>query len=236
MPTIKFTDITGEVPEIFYPTPAKVSIPEWIKNLRPYFSDEEEEKSLKFKIFGTGTTNQTAKRCIPMLDAVMSGYIIYLPQDVKVSEFEGDTYFDWANGLGIGFHDPRQLSTHSVSHSNMKIPKMHNPWSIETPAGYSCLFLPHINSEETTIKPFSGVVDTDMYTAPVNFPFQLQEGFTGVIPAGTPVVQVIPFKREAWKMELNSGSEKKILRNMKSIFSVYRDAYRNMFWSKKDYS
>jgi hypothetical protein len=43
--------------------------------------------------------------------------------------------------------------------------------------------------------PFSilpGIVDADHFKLSVQFPFLLQAGFEGVIPAGTPVAQIIP--------------------------------------------
>lgn len=82
-----------------------------------------------------------------------------------------------------------------------------------------------------------GIVDTDKYASPVNFPFILNDiKFTGLIPAGTPIAQVIPFKRDSWKM--NFGSEKEITASIKSDKTLKRkffDVYRNTFWSSKDF-
>ena len=42
----------------------------------------------------------------------------------------------------------------------------------------------------------SGVVDTDAFPTPVNFPFVVTAGDgVHVLPKGTPLVQVIPFRR-----------------------------------------
>lgn len=82
-----------------------------------------------------------------------------------------------------------------------------------------------------------GIVDTDKYASPVNFPFILNDiKFTGLIPAGTPIAQVIPFKRDSWRM--NFGSEKEITASIKSDKTLKRkffDVYRNTFWSSKDF-
>ena len=43
------------------------------------------------------------------------------------------------------------------------------------------------------------MVDTDKYPIPVHFPFLLKKNFEGLIKQGTPIIQVIPFKRESWK-------------------------------------
>ena len=50
---------------------------------------------------------------------------------------------------------------------------------------------------ESVFTIMDGIVDTDSYNALVNFPFFLNDwSYEGLIPAGTPMAQVIPFKRE----------------------------------------
>lgn len=229
MPTIKFTDITGQVPKHLYPVPGKQSIPEWLKNLTPYLGKE-------FQPTGPNQTNQTAKRCVPMLDAVMTGYTIRLPHDLAITEEEGAPYYTWPTGLGIEFHSPSQVSTHEAGQRGYAIPKIMNPWGIQTPPGYSSLFIPVLNGDPSPITPFAGVVDTDTYVTPVNFPFILEPDFNGIVHAGTPIVQVIPFRRESWRMEVTDGNTDEINRVKATLKTVFRNAYRNMWWVRKDYS
>ena len=218
MPTIKFTDTTGLVPEDYYPVPSKFHIPEWLKRLAPY-SDEKQN-------------DQTAKRCIPLLDAVMSGYTIVTTEDIKVEQTETTPFYRWANGLGVDFHQLDQVSTHSRGHT--PIPKWLNPWSIQTPRGYSCLFVPPLNSDGLAFTPFAGIVDTDTYLPVVNFPFVLSDpSFEGLVPAGTPIVQVIPFQREAWTMETAVGNTEEVTRAMRRLRSVFKNGYRRLFHQPK---
>ena len=109
-------------------------------------------------------------------------------------------------------------------------------WSIKTPKGYSCLFVQPFHRESIfTIMP--GVVDTDLYTGPVNFPFVLNDpNFEGLIPRGTPIAQVIPFKRDDWYMEF--GKEKEINEQsdtVKNLRTLFFDSYKTMFRQKKQY-
>ena len=82
-----------------------------------------------------------------------------------------------------------------------------------------------------------GVVDTDQYDSPVNFPFVLNDWkFEGLIPAGTPMAQVIPFKRESWKMsigdmEQRQNQEKTTVNLRTRLF----DSYKNQFRQPKEY-
>lgn len=236
MPLIKFTDTTGGVPESFQPIPAKFAIPKWLKELSPYFSVNESDVKPGFQIFNDAETNQTAKRCLPMVDAVMAGYVLPLTYDINISEVDGFPNFEWRGGMGVGFHSPKQISTHSFVSLNQNIPKILNPWAIETPSGYSCLFISHLNSDDKIIEPFAGIVDTDRYFAPVHFPFLLKKGWTGLLEAGSPVVQVIPFKRESWTMEIHSGETPKILKSANTVFTTFRNAYRKTAWKRKDFS
>jgi hypothetical protein len=80
-------------------------------------------------------------------------------------------------------------------------------------------------------------VDTDTYKAPVNFPFVLNDvKWQGLIPAGTPMVQVIPIKRDSWEHEIGSDKERqeqnKITAQLKTLFF---NSYKRQFWSRKEY-
>ena len=222
MPEIIFTDTTGVVSEDYYPKPSKMALPKWLKNLQPYYDDRGAEK-------------QTGKRCIPMLDASMAGYTIFLTEDIMIDQTETEPVFRWPSGLGIGFHGPKQVGDHGpAAHA---IPKWMSPWSMKTPKGYSCLFTPPLNGDKPSMLAFTGIVDTDTYFEVVNFPFMLANNkFEGIINAGTPLVQVFPFKRDEWNMKIEVGNTEEIKRSRNKLKSVFTDGYRNMFWSKKSYS
>ncbi len=224
MPTIRFQDTTREISEHFYPKPSKFFIPEWLKNLAPYVDAEK--------------NYSTAKRCLPMMDAVMFGYTMVTTEDIRVNQLGAgmEPAYEWSFGHGIEFHEPEQLITHMQVDDNTRIAKYVSPWTIRTPEGYSCLFVSPLNSDNLTFVPFSGVVDTDTYDVPVAFPFLLSpKDFQGVVPAGTPIAQVIPFRRESWDHvveDLDIETDKKAYRFVKSMF---KNVYRNYFRQEKSF-
>jgi hypothetical protein len=58
------------------------------------------------------------------------------------------------------------------------------------------------------IEPFSGVVDTDRYPSPVNFPFvPIGDDGVHILPKGTPLVQVIPFARAPVEADVRAETE-----------------------------
>jgi hypothetical protein len=111
-----------------------------------------------------------------------------------------------------------------------------NPWSIRTPDGYSALFVQPFH-RESIFAILPGIVDTDTYFAPVNFPFVLNDvAFEGLIPKGTPIAQVIPFKRESWTMAIGDAQEFVDLHKVTGQLATKAvDRYKSMFWMRKDY-
>jgi len=223
---IVFTNVTGV--DIEQPQPASKFIPDWYKNMESYIGGEKKPTS-------EGKTNSTIKRCMPVFDAMTSGYIITSPADVYVRIREGQQYFEWSALSLIGFHP----ITQAPDHPNRKphaYPKWMNPWAIKTSKGYSTLFVQPFHRESVfTILP--GIVDTDNYIAPVNLPMVINDpNFEGLIPQGTPIAQVIPFKREDWEMSIGSEEDlKEQNRVLQKLHIKFFDRYKSMFWNRKEY-
>ena len=230
---IKFTDTMG-VSEEYSPKPSSFFIPDWYKKLESYMDGEKKPN-------GKGSTSGTVKRCMPVFDAITAGYIIVSAADVFVSQRENEEgtmspYYEWSSYNLIDFHQIKQMPEHPKRNGHMSYPKWMNPWAIKTPKGYSSLFVQPMHRESPfTILP--GVVDTDTYTAPVNFAFVLNDiNFEGLIPAGTPIAQVIPFKRDAWQMSLGSQAdfiEQQQVTNR--LYTKFFDRYKSMFRQPKEY-
>jgi hypothetical protein len=232
MPKIIFTKVKDFFisPE-YYPAPSKKYLPDWYKNIDGYLSD-------KPKGLVEGLPAATIKKCLPVFDVLTSGYIIPTFSDLHIEKQEGVTTISTPNSTStIDWHGNKQFTNHPFSMQTEGAPKFMSPWSIKTPKGYSCLFINPVHGSNPYFTIFEGIVDTDEYRNPVNFPFTLKyENFEGLIPAGTPVVQVIPFKREKWKMK--EGGKVEILEAWQShgkLKSVFYEAYKKLFWSSKSF-
>lgn len=236
MNSIVFTDTMG-VPEEFTPKPASQFIPIWYKDMSSYIGDEK-------KPSGTGQTTATIKRCMPVFDSITHGYIITTYCDIWVSQKEEVQedgtlliipYYEWPSFNAIEFHPVIQAPKHPMG-NGMPYPKLINPWAIKTPLGYSTLFIPPVH-RENVFSVLPGVVDTDTYTASVNFPMVLTEkNFEGLVPAGTPIVQVVPFKRDSWNMSVGTSKDleeqKKITTKLRTRFF---DSYKSQYRQVKEY-
>jgi hypothetical protein len=218
-------------------------VPDWYKDLESYSNGKKQPT-------GNGEISSTIKRCMPVFDAIVSGYIIVSHTDVYISQKEvvekdnsfpshNIPYYEWPFYNPIAFHPTFQVYNYPGQNKMPKAasyPKWLNPWGIKTPPGYSTMFVSPLH-RESIFTIMAGVVDTDLYTAPVNFPFVLNDwGFEGLIPAGTPIAQVIPFKRESWKMEI--GSKKDIIDQNKVTLKLktrFFDSYKTFFRQVKEY-
>jgi hypothetical protein len=221
------------LPDIYKsPQPAKSLIPNWYK-IAPANINREE-----FKLLPNGKRNGTFKKCVPFMDAMTSGYIVSLPCDVLVVKDEkGNQGFQWTV-------DGHIVSTHSKDeHPGFPIPDDYSKtvftwighYIVKTPKGTSSLFTHPINRKDLPFSVITGVVDTDSYLAPVDSPFLIKKDFTGIIEKGTPVCQIIPFKRENWISATVKISKKELNNWMNGYMSKLLSAYKNSVWSKKEY-
>jgi len=227
MKKITFTNVLGL--DFFPPKPAVKEVPEWYRNTPEYVSDEGK------KVPNDGSSPHTIKKCVPVFDAITAGYILYTQVDVQITQQDGFPYYLWSDQNALSFHPIIQAPLHPLK-KEAPYPKWNNPYAITTPPGYSVLFTQPMH-RESVFTILDGIVDTDTYKAPVNFPFVLNNiKWEGLIPAGTPMAQVIPFKRESWEHKIGSDKERieqdRITRKLKTLFF---NSYKRQYWSRKEY-
>ena len=226
-----------------YPTPVKLNIPEWYKKL---------EHTLE---------NKTIKGCMPFLDTLTSGYLLKIPQDFHVrhnvkdihnlkDSFQTFGLHDQSQNLydkginlnsGVDVHSLKQVEGSPFIEKNKNLPfyKILNPWRIKTQKGYSCLFVPPLNNSDDRFSIISGIVDTDTFPNEINFPIIINGDKYPVlettIKKGTPYVQIIPFKRDSWKMSLKKRKQKEI-QNSRLFYGLkLLNIYKDKYWNKKSW-
>jgi hypothetical protein len=214
----------------YKPVPAKTQIPNWYKNTTSYLDNVKE---IKFD----ENTQATIKKCMPVFDSISAGYLIKTNCDIFINKVEEGFTFRWPSGPGLEFHPKHQLPLYPNAKTK-EVPKWLNPWIIQTPKGYSVLIVNPMHRDESPIRILEGIVDTDTFMTTINFPFMVvDENFSGFIPAGTPIAQVIPFKRESWKHSFGGDKERDMAKEtLKQIRSFFYDAYKNIFRSTKEFN
>lgn len=219
-----------------HPVPAAKAIPSWYKNIPPMTVGDGGYKNL-----------MTVKKCVPFLDALTTGYILPLQADIAfIINDNGDFILHPSEGKDINpvsYHNVNQLTYTPLQDKypfckGKDIMKWQSPWFISTPPGWSCIFTSPLNHFETRFKIIDGIVDTDSYKLIVNFPF-FWTGFEvgeHIIKKGTPMVQVIPFKREELKMDVSvlTDEDKKEIDLQQGKFALdVQDHYREKHWHKR---
>jgi len=82
----------------------------------------------------------------------------------------------------------------------------------------------------------NAIIDTDGWPITGPVPFVIKKGFSGLIPAGTPIYQMLFIKRDNWNSEQGEYDK---LYNKKIEFSVrkfLKDGYKKQIWSRKEYN
>lgn len=220
------------------PEPASRFLPAWYKKMSATINNDD---ALKF-----GHSNTTIKKCMPVFDLITAGYIIPAPCDI---------YIDATNPERLSWSIPQTLlpfqadmfASHAPEqYSEMPIDKgrYHKDllrifpfWAVGTVSGYSTMFLQPQYSDPTPLVAMQAIVDTDSFISDGHLSFLVEKDFKGVIKQGTPLVQVVPFKRESWQMEIadvDEASQKMKSQRLK-VRSTFVNAYKDKFRTKKDY-
>lgn len=220
------------------PVPAKKLLPEWYKNSpRRTYGDTVDGIAKD----GAVVSNLSIKGCMPFLDSLTTGYMFVTPADVEVRLDEnGEFYFKWLVSYSpIGFHSEEQKAgIPRISEHEFGLPKWHSGWIINTPKGYSTLFTHPLNRNDLPFRTFSGVVETDRHDIEVNFPFQMleQKEYPFIIPAGTPIAQIFPFKRTDWISIEQKGDEENYRKSFDKLKATIINRYRDYTWIAKKYN
>lgn len=219
---ITFSHSVDAVIDNFPPVLAKKFLPDWYKNLEQIGQDSE----------------ASIKNCIPVQDMATSGYIIR-------NSFEFELKAETANEIEscpFRANNESYIKHHTHYQCPIEIEgikkdyfKINHGWSIKTPPGYSCLFLQPFYFFNENFQLLPAIVDTDSYNSPVLFPGYLKTNKIVSVQPGDPLMQVIPFKRDNWTIQIekiNPGFTKFDFWIRKKLDNIYK----KNFHSKKKYN
>lgn len=226
-PTLVFRcpkELEGLIPA---PIPASQGLPDWLRTM----------PAQAFNAV-VNADDDTVKRCPPFVDAMTAGFLIPLMCDVQVENGEFSWEMDLPAAAGprspIAFHDGAQVTGTPLFQPDRFLLKFANPWTIQAPEGYALLFTHPANRFDLPFMTLTGMVDCDRYhDACIHFPARwCDEGFSGVLPKGTPVAQCFPIRREAWGFQTTALTKPEteraadLLGDMAREKGVYRKRFR----------
>lgn len=215
------------------PTPSKLHVPDWYKK-SPRFLDGSNAPAITTEDYG----NLGIKTCIPFIDGLTSGYTAVLWQDIVVTQRGGFPDITWNI-------KPDVMKSRSYEGlENFPVPEGHNispfvwksPFIVQTPPGYSVIISHPVNRFDLPFTTLSAVVDSDKVLTAGHYPFYMKEGFEGVIKAGTPIYQIMPFKRDNWDSEVDNSLREANGKRTYDTLSRLMGYYKNNVWAKKKFN
>jgi hypothetical protein len=218
------------------PYPASKSLPQWFRDEDPYESISDAPADGKIHVRNR-ITNATFKKCVPLLDAMLAGYIIPLWSDVEVVEgIVPGIYWKTTHDVFKTHGSHTKKITPPVGY-NAQVFKYMNCWIPQTPKGYSCLITSPFGYNDLPFKAIPAIVDTDKSTVDIVFPIWVKDNFSGIVEKGTPIVQIIPFKRDDWDSTFDyyeNGEYYNVVEDKNYNTTIVGHYLKNV-WSKKKF-
>ena len=233
------------------PSPTQSVIPDWYKDADRFakMPNGEYYKAPKevCPFPKEGTTDDygkipTWKACPAIMDGFSTGYVFKTPCDL--------TFTKNSEGIiNVKIDDPlcKDFCTQRTPMPQFEHPlgyyEHHFAWSadwgLELPEGYSALFMTPMNRLDLPFLCTTGIVDSDKVNLLGSFPFFIVDGWEGTIPAGTPYLQIFPFKRDNWEHKIEILDQSTIYDKMVNNMQFYRKpdggVYKNKVWSRREY-
>ena len=204
--------------------PASKFIPDWWKNQDTKFESEQIKNNKQAQIRGGGehtTVQSTTRNCPGIYDYMTSGYIVPAWSDIRLEWKQGKAEaFDLQTGQMLLYlqqqygqsmpmlmqHEFKQAKDAPFWDNSMKnILKFSSPWNLRTSEGVSCFFTHPYYHSSTDYTVMPGIMDTDVKkysNTIINVFLRLnKQGKPIFIERGTPLIQIIPFKRSDVKFK-----------------------------------
>jgi hypothetical protein len=213
---LEFVTLT---PNDNFPIPAVTALPSWYKEAKKY----QENKTSTFK------------NCVPFFESMSTGYVFLTPCDIGFYEQRGEPEVqipDEYKGFVTKRSAIKEFETPKGYHSThfAWLPQ----WGVRTPEGYNALYVTPFNSYSLPFINTNGIINNDKVWQPGAVPFFLAKKFTGVLPKGTPYLQVIPIKRENWSHKFTDISNEE-LEHFKTGSPHITNYYRENIWEMSKY-
>jgi len=229
------------------PVPASSVVPQWYRDGEMFIhkhtqlKDPENEED---RVAGM-------RACMPFFDALMSGYMLRTWWDVEITKNTDDVVeFQYIeqNVDGVWVKTPEDKNMIKERHGDightLPRPAGHSnnhmvwqgKWGVRLPKGWSLIYTHPLNQFQLPFTSSSAILDSDRFVAHGNLPFFLKEGWVGIIPKGTPIIQLIPVKRSVWVGIFKTIRDVESEHFAKAARSVAYGFYRSVLWTPKKFS
>lgn len=248
MKKITFNLYPGDDPRILLsPQPASQFVPQWYRDGERFVNKEDGSLDIPNEELRSGGL----KTCMPFLDSIISGFIQPLSSAIEITKNDGigpieyryvvqDENGNYVEGPDLGLINERDgMLGHTMPRpagyaQNHMVWSGH--WGWKVPRGWSVIVTHPMNQFQLPFMTASGIMESDRFISGGNVPWYIKEGWTGIIPKGTAMYQIIPIKREKWIgiVPLTTVSKVGTFLAEKAREVPY-GFYRDKLWVKKEY-
>jgi len=220
------------------PEPTIKHLPDWYRKAERYHKLPSGEPYRQ----QDGSLMLTWKSCPAIFDVLITGYVLRLPCDIEF-------YLNDENKISVKVHDQ------NLQHFCTERPPMpgfaapmgyyedhfawYPDWATIIPEGYTALYTHPMNRYDLPFTMPFGIIDNDKVNLPGLMPFYIAKGFQGIIKAGTPYMQILPFKKENWESKIEFEIPEKIYQKNMDNSKKYRTpeggVYKNEIWQRREY-
>lgn len=226
---IQFFTLSQDVKDrVEPPVPAYSTVPRWFTALPKFIGG-------KMHVGENGSVNSGVKSCVSFMDSLTNGYMVILHCDILVEDVDGVKRMSWSSS-----ERPLSARPQEVADQLPHLPgygQFLQAWEIKyafkVPTGYSVLVTQPFNRFDLPTFATTGIIDADDWIGPGGVPFAVKDDFTGIIKAGTPILQLFPYKRDNWESE-DLGVKFSPAWNGRARNKLY-GWYRDTIWKKKSF-
>lgn len=197
-PKVEFWSVVPGMELVEPPVPSNKCIPDWFKKI-PRNLDQYSGRS------------ETVKKCPALVDFFKEGYILKMWVDLELTVNEDSTYYWKAAENRWQFENQGQdqfINYLPDSDQYSMILKAICPWRVRTSPGWAIMQLPlfyHYNPDFTALP---GIIWSDIHhDISQHLAFYKYGKF--VIPRGTPLCMLFPFKRDAVDYEVGHMTQER---------------------------
>jgi hypothetical protein len=232
MPTIYFESMRPDL-DIPQPTPSIHALPVWWKSMDRYVMHSFEKIP-------------TIKNCPGIIDIMYSGYTLYLPTNIYIDasqpyiQYDFDNFGlkkqDFANFMLRG-HLRKQTEKYVAAQDfHLDVIKINTFWGIKTDKGYSTMFFHPWHRMDLPFYTSPAIVDTDDFPARDKYNFHFKKDFVGMVPKGTPILQMFPYKRQEWESKIVELDIKNMQQTFINLKKTVLNSYKKNYWKRKKYT
>lgn len=216
------------------PIPAYKLVPDWFRQATPYIPTSQDPTGTR-PTFVNEIPAFNFKKCTPMLDALVTGYVITVPVDTYIEYIDNQPYIRTkTRKTYFENHNHRSVELDTPFGYSQQVVKFDNGWIPVTPKGYSVLVTSPFGYRNLPFLQVPAVIDSDKSFFEISLPLWVKFG-NQEVPKGTPLAVIVPFKREAWEAEFSIYDGDYRAYEERTYGATMFNHYKKKIWSRKEY-